>query len=253
MQCSNNLKQLGIAVHNFAGTYNSQLPPLTASTGSSVQPKFQGSILVVLLPFIEQQNLYNICITNPGNTWDGTGVPTGGFPRTQQIKTYICPSDFTVSSGWSSAQVGSWMASSYAANFRLFGTVRAGGNADAPQYNIGNIPDGTSNTIAFAEGYAACNGNSTGNLWTYPGIDWGWQWTPVIADTRVDGNAWQYPPQPQPTVANCNKVYPQAIHTGVTVVALADGSVRTVPNGISTTTWGLAILPDDGQVLGSDW
>jgi hypothetical protein len=36
-------------------------------------------------------------------------------------------------------------------------------------------------------------------------------------------------------------------------VALADSSVRTVSPGISQRTWTSALLPDEGQALGSDW
>src|SRR5580693_7510759 len=69
MQCSNNLKQLGLGVHNYASTYNSALPP------ACLRPNPQGvtlNILSILLPYIEQQNLYNSGMaTTNGNFWDG--------------------------------------------------------------------------------------------------------------------------------------------------------------------------------------
>jgi hypothetical protein len=37
------------------------------------------------------------------------------------------------------------------------------------------------------------------------------------------------------------------------VVGIGDGTVRTVSPGISLTTWLTACIPDNGQVLGSDW
>jgi prepilin-type N-terminal cleavage/methylation domain-containing protein len=249
-QCSNNLKQLGLAVHNFAGDHQSQLPALTSSTGAPNYGNYQGCIYITLLPYIEQQNLYNLAVSNPGNTWDPSNG-AGGAIRTTSIKTFQCPSDFTITSGWCANQVGSWMASSYSANYQLFGTVRPGGNCYAPQYNVGNIPDGTSNTIAFAESYAAVSNGS--NAWAWPGRDWGWTNTPGFADTFDDPNAIWYVPQNKPTQANASKIYPQGIHTSGCMVAMGDGSVRSVSPSISSTTWGYAVMPGDGFVLGSDW
>jgi hypothetical protein len=42
-------------------------------------------------------------------------------------------------------------------------------------------------------------------------------------------------------------------HTGIINVALMDASVRSVPITISQQTWNRLLVPDDGQVLGSDW
>jgi hypothetical protein len=42
-------------------------------------------------------------------------------------------------------------------------------------------------------------------------------------------------------------------HPAGIVTALADGSVRTVPGSISKQTWGYALNPRDGAVLGPDW
>src|SRR5207302_1047026 len=115
------------------------------------------------------------------------------------------PSDFTITSGWSANMIGTWMASSYAANFQVFGSNRLGGNAWGPQFSaLVRIPDGTSNTISFGEAYAACNGSSAGNLWAWAGLSQnnGYLWTPVIANSSSYGTAvlTQNPPiQFQPT------------------------------------------------------
>jgi len=249
MSCSNNLRQLGLAVANYASTYDSRLPPLTSSTGYPIGGNYQGCILISLLPFVEQQSLYQFAIANTGNTWD-TSAGSAAV-RQMTVKTYQCPSDFTLSSGWAANQVGGWKGASYGANFLVFGSVRAGGNADAPQYNIGNIPDGTSNTIAFSETYAAVSNG--GNLWAYPGIDWSWQWTPVVANIRTHGGGAYGIPQNNPTQAQATKVLSQSAHTGQVLVALMDGSVRGVNTSITQITWQYALQPDDGQTLGSNW
>jgi len=260
MSCSNNLKQLGLAVANYAGTYNNQLPALTSDGQNnggiaSGYGLYKGCILVTLLPFIEQNNLYNAAVANLGDTWDGNGNPT---VRTQKIKTYICPSDFTNTNGWSTAQVSSWMGASYGANQQLFGGIHVGGtNADTPAFNIGNIPDGSSNTIAFGETYSTVETNSCGNLWSYPGIDWSWCWTPVMANSRswgggIGSGAYTVP-QIAPTQANATKYQNQSAHTGQILVGMMDGSVRGVTGSISASTWYYAIQPADGFVLGSNW
>jgi hypothetical protein len=53
------------------------------------------------------------------------------------------------------------------------------------------------------------------------------------------------------TPANVNLV--QGYHTATIVVGLADGSVRGVSASVSTGTWGLAVIPNDGYPLPSDW
>src|SRR5262249_48963014 len=153
------------------------------------------------------------------------------------VKTYNCPSDFTLSNGWSGAQVGNWKGASYGANQQLFGTVRPGGNADTPQFKVGNIPDGSSNTIYFSETYSACNNNSTGNLWAYPGIAWSSSWTPVVANVRSFGVNAFLPPQLQPTLAVCDKRRSQSAHTGQVLVGLGDGSCRGVSASVTQVTW----------------
>jgi prepilin-type N-terminal cleavage/methylation domain-containing protein len=246
MSCSNNLKQISLAVHNYASAYNSKLPALTTTPNTPNYGNYNGGILITLLPYIEQTALYNLAIATPADTWDPT--------RLTPLKTYQCPSDFTMSAGFSANQVGQWAGSSYGANQLMFGGVHMGASpgSDVPQYNIGNIPDGTSNTIAFGEEYAAI-GSSSGTLWAYPGIDWSPSWMPVIGNTRSWGATAFLVPQFQPTQANANKALSQSNHTAGVQVGLMDGSVRGVNSGISQLTWQYALTPDDGNPLGSNW
>jgi prepilin-type N-terminal cleavage/methylation domain-containing protein len=264
--CSNNLKQLGIAVHDYASTYHSQLPALTSDGFSNpsiaADGKYAGGIFITLLPFVEQDNLYQKALATPTSTWtapSGQAAPNDQVCRVL-VKTYQCPADFTVSNGWAANQVNNWMAASYGANLQLFGGIHPiNTNADVPQYNIGNIPDGTSSTVMFAEEYAACTGNGgAGTLWAFPGISWAWQWMPVIANTRIfnangnPGGAYGVP-QNKVTQAQCRKEVAQGNHTGQCMVSLADGSVRGVNTSITQTTWQNVLTPADGNVLGTDW
>jgi len=250
IQCTNNVKQMVLASHNYNDTKKT-LPALTSSTGAPKYGNYQGGILITLLPFIEQQAIYNFAIVSPSNTWDAPC--NGSTVRQQAVPVYICPSDFTVSSNWSGAQVGSWMASSYGANLQIFGTVRAGGNADAPAFPLGNIPDGSSNTIFFTEAYSASGATGSGNLWAYPGIDWDWHWHPVVGNTRSFGATAFGLPQFQVTQAAASKYYANSPHSGSIVAGMGDGSVRTVNSGVSQISWQYALMANDNQPLPSDF
>ena len=59
--------------------------------------------------------------------------------------------------------------------------------------------------------------------------------------------------QSLPQQSVCDTDYAQSLTPGSLQVALADGSVRTIDQSISPLTWRNALLPDDGQALGSDW
>jgi len=83
-QCRNNLKQLGLAVHNFESSFNrlptSLRPPIVNTT--------RVSVLTVLLPYLDQAPLYNVYDQNIN--WDNTT----NIPLVQtKIPTFQCPSD----------------------------------------------------------------------------------------------------------------------------------------------------------------
>src|SRR5689334_19339054 len=54
-QCQNNLKQIGLATHNYESTYK-YLPPAGAKWEGNTPP----SMVVIILPYVEQANLYNL-------------------------------------------------------------------------------------------------------------------------------------------------------------------------------------------------
>jgi len=280
MKCSNQLKQIGLAVHNYNDT-NNTLPPsmkINVNGASGRQPG--QNILVVLLPYIEQDNLYRQGSTIGYDwSWDCPvpGVPSNVF-RCATVKTYQCPSDPSMTNGFSAFQVNGWAGSSYAGNTLLLGNTglqepTTGNWHSNSSYTVGTIPDGTSNTVLFAEKYAACGpGNAHGNLWTWPGgnIHWsGSDWGPTFANPPVNsplvtwpiGNAVSAPGnylQPPLTgvaaynTAACDWTRPTSMHS-VCNTLLADGSVRGVSRAVSQPTWQMAIVPNDGGVLPSDW
>ncbi|MGL4941941.1 MAG: DUF1559 domain-containing protein [Thermoguttaceae bacterium] len=92
MQCTNNMKQMGLAIHNFHGTMKG-LPPTTV--GSSSRISFWG----LIYPYMEQQALYDLVLQKTGGTVQGELVNdvfwntlTDEQRRGLNIATYRCPS-----------------------------------------------------------------------------------------------------------------------------------------------------------------
>ncbi len=268
MSCSNNLKQLSLAAQNYASTFDGRLPPLVSAQGT-----YNGTILFTLLPYVEQTALFDQRVAaNPANTF--LGPNNGGTPV--PIKTYYCPSDYTASGGMNSYN---YAAASYGGNYQLFGTV-VQNTGFTPKYKLGNIPDGTSNTVAFAEHMSVgfVSGGPCLNDWdawsTTSGYFYGsfgdanhGPWVAVnaglpqisnwctIGDTLSGaGPYYWYSIQISPSPAQKNhRCSTSSGHTSVVLASLADGSVRSVSGSITQATWVAALAPDDGQVLGSDW
>jgi prepilin-type N-terminal cleavage/methylation domain-containing protein len=261
IQCMNNTKQLGLALHNCNDTM-SKLPPLVGR-----YPSLTGNAETLhfwLLPFIEQDNLYKSAAT--GTTYAPDVLPAGGEAATRAVKTYICPGDPTIDSGSGRNSVGqpalgsglAAAATTYAANGQVFAT-----NFDPNSFLPGSgegqarIPstfqDGTSNTIVFAEklGYCAVgNANNTGSIWYRNNFSS--TYGPYF-NVRLAGPAYSFQVQPLPFNTNCEYRLPSSPHTAGIVVAMGDGSSRMVTQGISTTTWWAACTLAGGEVLGSDW
>jgi len=160
MSSSNNLKQIGLALHNAHDTIGVCPPTMgcypqdannTDWNAQSKPPRF-GTFFFFLLPYMEQQNEYS---RNVHHSWDSGVV----------VKTYIAPNDPSMPGNKKT-----WFdrpATSYSANWHAFGggwdeDWQIGGKATIPS----SFPDGTSNTIAAMERRAICgspqNNNGTG-------------------------------------------------------------------------------------------
>jgi prepilin-type N-terminal cleavage/methylation domain-containing protein len=171
MTCSNNLKQINLAAHNYEST-NGVLPPGYNSTS------YCGS-LAYLLPYIEQDNIFKqmpstiLTIPSTGGVWWGGGWTAGN----NKIKTYLCPSDNadtttvtngvfayiyttngSVTGGYFGGQNSTIGRTNYAANAGALGITGNGfwDTYTGPYYadsktKLVEITDGTSNTFGFGE------------------------------------------------------------------------------------------------------
>lgn len=275
-QCLNNLHQLGIAMHNFNDTYN-HLPPSLGSVGTNSV----GTTHYFLLPFVEQQNLYNSSYnpgadaTQPYDSYNVINVP---------VKTFYCPSDATIINGNippASAMIknNGIGAGEGATSYRInFAPVQFGGTTV-----VTGMPNGTSNTVLFGECLAYCAWPAYGNEqisawadhnWGDSGFDAGRQWSGVnfTWDTPTfnhpTGGGWGnfslgkyyywsnssgYPRiaaskhggtavQIGATVTTCDTSTLQSLHPGVIMCSIGDGSARAVSTSVSLTSWQYACM-----------
>jgi len=100
-ECLNNLKQLGIATHNFVNTSRRLPPSVVDATGY-----YFGTYFLYILPYMEQESVYNLFDINQPTGWCGAvsggyGLPVTPFTNVNQavltnpachVNTYLCPS-----------------------------------------------------------------------------------------------------------------------------------------------------------------
>ena len=253
-QCANNVKQLCLAVQTYSSTFNNNLPAINTAQPATPAPLNGATISLSLLPFLEQSALFDLALTLPASPWDALRAD-GKRLREIVVKSFQCPSDITLRSGFPTNRGQDWAGTSYAANFNVFGSVKSG-NGELPSYQIGNIPDGTSNTMAFVDSYGGRTSDH-GQLWAFPGWDWAGDGKYVGTCCWGPGRNWGGWDQiplfgfTQATATSRDRIY--ANHGSVCLVGMMDGSIKNVKSEISQVTWKNVITPADGLVLGSDW
>jgi prepilin-type N-terminal cleavage/methylation domain-containing protein len=169
MSSSNNLKQLGLALHNYESA-NSRLPGMAAASGANGN-SFGWSVHAQLLPYIEQENLGRLIDFNQPLF---VGVfPTPSFQlnpavqpvAAQPVKTFLCPADgqnplITTNSGGATHAATNYVVclgdgqggpgggtpNGYDTRFQTNGMFHYG-----PGYRITEISDGTSNTLFMSQ------------------------------------------------------------------------------------------------------
>jgi prepilin-type N-terminal cleavage/methylation domain-containing protein len=157
MQCSNNLRQLGIALHNYHDTYNVFVARAAGTAPcDNIGNCNWRSGFVSLLPYIEQQPLYDQIMNGFNGQWvpEGPNPWHGGYPGwTTQVQTLVCPSDAQPSvttMGLGSTNYSFSVGDSIGPESQS-GRRPRGVFAHLQWYSISDIADGTSNTILLAE------------------------------------------------------------------------------------------------------
>lgn len=244
MKCSNNLKQLGIALHSYSDA-NLRCPRGDIGTAGTSR---YGSFFYFLLPYIEQTAVFEAG-TAPQNSH------TMGAIRTNVISTYICPSDVSNTNG--GRLDANWGLADYPYNHQAFGSsLPTAGAMPFPTqaYLPGTFGDGLSNTVIFGERYGrlvdSTGGLRAGSLWAHANANNSCGtgcWMPMFGYTN--SNLFQV----SPTAVTADWTVGQSSHTGGMNVCLGDGSVRFVTASLTQPTWAAALTPANGEILGSDW
>ena len=292
MSCQNNLKQLGLALHNYESAYK-RFPSMQQGTGGAHPGSIQGAAqrycmsgVYSVLPFLEQQALYNGLTTLNLEPWNGNALyltrlnflecpsdvgsqePTSGG-RTRGLTSYgFCAGD---NYAMSQVVVGGTVERNDAAISGQKQVIRNRGTFGRGNYpRIGDIIDGTSNTIAMAEFNRPESQQSIGMVLliasdpaTYSPLSCKAQWNGkafvnqslvFTGDTARGYRAYAgnvffagvttiLPPNSPSCMVSTGSVSPHwfggiysagSQHTGGAQVVLADGSVRFVSSSVDS-------------------
>ncbi|MBM4072983.1 MAG: DUF1559 domain-containing protein [Planctomycetes bacterium] len=256
--CKNNLKQIGLAVHNYAAATRGDLPlgkqmvlataPLTA---------YDASFFVYLLPYLEQDNLFRGLGKNPA-------APLAGLK--QALEMFTCPSDafpnkyeehgYTLAGNYATYE---GAAANYRGNPFLFFYPFVPTNFNR------SFPDGTSNTVMIGEWLQECKPWQA--VYARP-----WRsafilrnpplWAPAnghkagipvgVSSLTCDSSYYSVEGRPGDQFACMFKTFMSG-HPSTVELGLADGSVRSASAAISSDTLYSACTPASGDVPGSDW
>ena len=281
-QCKNNLKQLGLAAHNYHDTHNSF--PLNAEDslyGYSAQAQ--------LLPFHEQGNLHALIDFNKpaqiGVAWNPTMNPVIQPVASKTLNVLLCPSDagdpFYVDGNGAT-----WAGSNYllnggsGADVNYCSRINDGLFWRGSRTKFSDITDGTSNTVFIAETLFGDRGASSATLTNaqrqMKRISGGPPCGPAAdamlgsAASSYDGrragawilstgyhsltNAFFTPNSKQPDMGHHGEIVagPRSLHVGGAQLSLCDGSVRFVSDNVDLATFRNAYARNDGNLLG-EW
>ncbi len=237
LQCTNNLKQIALAFHNFHDVRNflpkggENGPTACCSADAGQLDRYNWTFHI--LPYIEQKALFDF----------GSVAANQSALRQKMVPIFYCPSRRSVQLYQNVAKC------DYAGNA---GTNDTNGVCVRPINNnklkLGTITDGTSNTVLAAEARVHLQNMTTGSGCCSDNEDCftnGWS-----DDTERRGSS---PPEPDVTDPSLNPAICDnqfgASHTGGLNVALADGSVRFVSFTITQVNWQRACLNNDGNVV----
>jgi prepilin-type N-terminal cleavage/methylation domain-containing protein/prepilin-type processing-associated H-X9-DG protein len=276
MACQNNMKQMGLAFHNYGTTHN-KLPRSRPFDNAGNRMSW----CIVVLDFIEQDNISRLY--NKNVAWHT--APNTVTARTP-IPVFICPSAPAAHPRRPAANTvngnppGDLLGLSMGPNdylvlhrlrhrfFTANGLTNPLGTADhdgvivtGQDTPIAAITDGTSNTMLICENGARPNyfvlGTDQGTVLPRP-EGYGWS-DPDGGAGSMDGTdavtgAINGSSGTGRCIMNCNNdSEPYAFHSGGMNIVLADGSVRFLSANVSAATFAALITPRGGEILGADF
>src|SRR5262245_11465639 len=263
--CQNNLKQLGLAVHNYHDA-NNRLPPAAVGGDGEV------SWAVLILPYLEQDGLYKQWNLLLAATY--YRQPPGVVGA--QVKTYYCPSrrsppqfsttgDTNLTWGGSPGALGDYAANGgnttavwndprYGNGVLLYADTTFGPNNTIESWKslsqFSDITDGLSNTLLFGEKHVPVDEfgqEAAGDNSIYNGDD-------IRTIVRVAGRQTPGPMDRPPAVSPTDSFRREerfgSYHPGVCQFVLCDGSVRAIQNSIDIETLTRLAVRNDGLPVG---
>lgn len=253
-QCINNLKQVGLAVHNFHDTFG-ELPP------SRIQYEYLGWS-AVLLPFMEQNNLFDQLDLKQKYKDQTTAA------QQASVSGYICPSrhqqgDLTTVVQSINADNGAvWDYATVCGPsgdnsiIRQLGKekgmiVVAKGNKDnySSQTSFASVTDGLTNTIMIGERHVPIDKLKNENTGHDGPILSGWAYTTM----RAAGPDYPLASNMRDDVDGVAHLVFGSFHPGITNFVMGDGSVRSIQVNIDEDNLGRLASRDDGQVISTEF
>ena len=272
MSCSNNLKQFGIAMHAHNDAVGSLPEGVRAGWGHSWSWD--------ILPYIEQQPLYNVIIQpiSDSGAWTGTDARSLALIRTARtsVKTFRCPSDPAPNTesqnvnGLTNRATSNYLAcaggNATNDNIATGGMDRSNGLFNAVRYNVSaaSIPtrgrfvltdakDGLSNTVLIGEAEYLLDAGRGCNicdrfLYYHMNADSGngSDFSEALGSTYYQPN-----PKSRNQLNNTEReISIASYHAGGVNVCLGDGSVRFVRDSVNRVTWQALGSKSGGEVIG---
>lgn len=260
-QCKNNLKQLGLALHNYHDVYNIFTAGYYGSfVDGSAQEQHGFGWGTMLLPYLEQSPLYNQLRPNgviePAATatqgiWQVAGGPVNGANTI--LPMFLCPSStmpLTSTGNTTNPWKDGFGTSSYAAcqgpstppthsddEKGIFGQQ----NTQTRFTRIRDVIDGTSNTLAFGE-------KAYVTLDTGAGVPRDWPvWVGAVGEDEQVMFKTEYGDVMNSTIDDDSAF---SFHEGGVQFTLADGSVRFISENIDRETYWRVGAMNDGNPIG---
>lgn len=253
MQCSNHLKQITMALHNYEDTY--KVLPMGWPSRGSLQAEFAWTVYI--LPYLEQKALYDQLDVTGRRLRDVIADPTSRPLVQTPLPFYRCPSDTgaPLLQGGSSAAPNFFRvfncdtcpggfepsASNYVGNAGFFDRNPPPNHSNNGvfwvnrSYTMADILDGTSNTFAVGERNDRCRGASWIGCRNPPGPDmWGSYYVRGRVSVKLND------PRPVGSSNTCTEGF-SSYHPGGALFSMCDGSVRFIDESIQFSNGGVTV------------